>query len=175
MAVIGNIKRGDILECHFGNYTHAKDGEGNAILDDNGVATYDREHFNTRIPHEIRKTRPVVVLGDHKGQYIVVPISSTEDTHANPRKSGVGRGYHIELPQGVIPVTHFYEAGIKRWAKANMVQTVDRFRLSSIYCRNQRRYVQASVAGEMLKAIQEALVRAIGRPELLEAEAEKQG
>lgn len=70
MAVIGNIKRGHILECHFGNYTHAKDGEGNAILDDNGVATYDREHFNTRIPHEIRKTRPVVVLGDHKGQYM---------------------------------------------------------------------------------------------------------
>jgi len=170
VAVIGNIKRGDILECHFGNYTPVKDAAGNAVLDDNGKATYDREHFNTRIPHEIRKTRPVIILGDHKGQYIVVPVSSTEDTHNNPRKSGVGRGYHIELPEGVIPVTHFYEAGIKRWAKANMVQTVDRFRLSSIYCRKQRQYVHASVPGEVLKTIQEALVRAIGRPDLLDAD-----
>ena len=70
VSVIGNIKRGDILECHFGNYTPTKDEAGKELQDETGKPVFDREHFDTRIPHEIRKTRPVIVLGEHKGQYM---------------------------------------------------------------------------------------------------------
>jgi uncharacterized protein YifN (PemK superfamily) len=147
------------LECHFGNYME--------VIGEGGETTYDRSHFDSRIPHEIRKTRPVVIVGDHKGSYVVVPISSTLDTHNNPRKTGVGRGYHIELREGEMPVTHFYEAGLQRWAKANMVQAVDRYRLASIYCRKQKRVVQAEVSQETLRLIQEAVVRVIGLSAML--------
>lgn len=165
--VIGNIKRGDILECDFGNYKETVDAEGNPVLDQNGNVVFDRGYFDARIPHEIRKTRPVLVIGDHKGQYIIVPISSTEDTHNNPRKTGVGRGFHIQLAHDAIPVTHFYEAGVTRWAKANMVQCVDRYRLSSIYCKNRRERLHLSVSHQTLRDVQEAVVKAIGLPELV--------
>jgi uncharacterized protein YifN (PemK superfamily) len=157
--VIGNIKRGDILECNFGNYKE--------IQGEDGEVSHDRSNFDTRIPNEMRKTRPIVVIGEHKGQYLVVPISSTEDTHNNPRKTGAGRGFHIVIDDGIIPVTHFYMAGMKRWAKANMVQAVDRHRLSNIYCKKRRERLQVEVPVETLRAIQEALIKAIGRPELL--------
>lgn len=157
--VQGNIKRGDILECHFGDYLQ--------ITAVDGVIAYDRCSFNTRIPHEIRKTRPVVVIGDHKGQYMVVPISSTEDTHVNPRKSGAARGYHFVLPEGELPETHFYTAGTTRWAKANMMQAVDRHRLSSIYCKIRKAHICARVSKETLRAIQVAILRSIGGSDLL--------
>lgn len=155
----GNISRGDILECNFGNYKE--------ITDTNGVISFDRNHYDSRIPFEIRKTRPVVVIGDHKGSYIVVPISTTEDTHKNPRKTGVARRYHVELRDGEMPVTHFYEAGVIRWAKANMIQAVDRRRLASIYCRNQDLRLAAKVNPETLKLVQEGVIRAIGCTALL--------
>lgn len=157
--IIGNIKRGDILECDFGNYKE--------VVGENGEVTFDRSHFDTRIPHEMRKTRPVLVIGDHKGQYLVVPISSTEDTHNNPRKTGVGRGFHIQLAADAIPVTHFYEAGVTRWAKANMVQSVDRHRLSNIYCKKRRERLHLAVPTATLREVQEALIKAIGLPDLL--------
>lgn len=166
--IIGNIKRGDILECNFGNYKEMLGEDGQSVLGSDGNVIFDRTHFDTRIPHEMRKTRPVLVIGDHKGQYLVVPISSTEDTHNNPRKTGVARGFHIQLAADVIPVTHFYEAGITRWAKANMVQSVDRYRLTSIYCKKSRTHLHVKVGKETLKEVQEALIRAIGLPDLLE-------
>lgn len=157
--VQGNIKRGDILECHFGEYTQTTTEDGEIV--------HDRASFNTRIPHEIRKTRPVIIMGDHKGQYLVIPISSTEDTHTNPRKSGAARGYHIVLPEGELPETHFYTAGTVRWAKANLIQAVDRYRLSNIFCKNRRQYIQPRASQATLQAIQEAIIKSIGRPDLL--------
>lgn len=165
--ISGNIKRGDILECNFGKYTETLGEDGNPILDDDGKVVFDRNNFDTRIPNEMRKTRPVLVIGEHKGQYLVVPISSTEDTHSNARKTGVGRGFHIQLANDVIPVTHFYTADVTRWAKANMVQSVDRYRLSSIYCKKTRSRLSVAVDRTTLREVQEALIKAIGLPDVL--------
>lgn len=155
----GNIKRGDFLECNFGDYKQ--------VMAADGAVSFDRAHYDSKIPHEIRKTRPVVVIGDHKGQYLVVPISSTEDTHNQAHKTGAAKGYHIQLEATEFPETSFYEAGVVRWAKVNMVQTVDRYRLQSIYCKTQKGYITGKVTPATLRKIQEALIKVIGLPELL--------
>lgn len=158
--VSGNIKRGDILECEFGMYTKIQlEGGGEQI---------DRTAFNTRIPNEMHKTRPVVIIGDHKGQYIVVPISTTEETHSNPRKTGAAKGLHIPLDGTEIPATHFYKANTPMWAKANMVQAVDSYRLKNVFDKKTNRHVSAAVSREKLTQIQHAVVKAIGLTQLLQ-------
>lgn len=159
MIVTNSIRPGALLECDFGNYRTIKDANGND--------EFDREHFDGRIPYEIVKLRPVVVLGEHKGQYLVVPVSSTEDTHKVPRKTGVARGFHVPVPPNEIPATHFYLPGTIRWAKVNMMQSVARFRLSSIYCRNTSRYIDTSVSASTLGNIQEAVAIFLNRKDWL--------
>lgn len=80
------IKRGEVYECLFGKYRPALDEQGKAIFSDDGRPAFLRNDFQGPVPYEIQKPRPVVVVGDHKGQYLVVPLSTTLDTHNNPRR-----------------------------------------------------------------------------------------
>ena len=48
-----------------------------------------------------------------------------------------------------------------------MVQSVDRYRLSSIYCKKTRSRLNVAVDRTTLREVQEALIKAIGLPDVL--------
>ena len=79
-----NPTRGDIYDCIFGNYDP---------VDPNVPAgPFKKDNYDSRIPNEIRKKRPVVILGSRNKQFLVVPISSrpckTDATRMNTDDSG---------------------------------------------------------------------------------------
>lgn len=161
------IKRGEIHECLFGRYRPLLDADGVPVLsDDSGRAEFTRTEFQGPIPYEIQKPRPVVILGDHKGQYLVVPISTTQDCHNNPRKAGEARGLHIRLARSDLPPLARYGDATTCWAKSNMIQTVDRNRLRPL---NRRGSPPPRVSEDCLASIQRAVIRAIGCQALLES------
>ncbi|WP_421568264.1 type II toxin-antitoxin system PemK/MazF family toxin [Stenotrophomonas sp. PD6] len=160
------IKRGEIYECVFGTYRPLLGQDGRPVASgENGRAEYVRDEFQGPIPFEIQKPRPVVILGDHKGQYVVVPISTTQDGHNNPRKTGEARGLHIRLGHEALPNLIRYSRAQICWAKSNMVQTVDRNRLRPL---NRRGEPPPRISEECLRSIQHALIKAIGCQALLE-------
>lgn len=161
------IKRGEIHECLFGRYRPLLDAEGAPVLrDDSGRTEFTRTEFQGPIPNEIQKPRPVVILGDHKGQYLVVPISTTQDCHSNPRKAGEARGLHVRLARSDLPGLARYGDAATCWAKSNMIQTVDRNRLRPL---NRRGSPPPRVSEDCLASIQRAVIRAIGCQGLLDS------
>lgn len=161
------IKRGEIYECLFGRYRPLLDPDGAPVMaGTNGRTEYTRTEFQGPIPYEIQKPRPVVILGDHKGQYLVVPISTTQDCHSNPRKAGEARGLHVRLERSQLPDLVRYRNAPTCWAKSNMVQTVDRNRLRPL---NRRGSPPPRVSDDCLASIQRAVIRAIGCQGLLDA------
>ena len=159
------IKRGEVYECLFGKYRPALDQQGKAIVCDDGRPAFLRNDFQGPVPYEIQKPRPVVVVGDHKGQYLVVPLSTTLDTHNNPRKRGIARGFHIRIERSELTGLARYNDAEVCWAKANMLQAVDRSRLKPL---NQHGHPIPTVSGDVLAAIQEAIIKCIGCQGLLE-------
>ena len=60
-SISKNPKRGDVYECIFGNYLPLN------INHQHGP--YCIKSYDYRIPNEIRKRRPVVILGERKINY----------------------------------------------------------------------------------------------------------
>lgn len=161
------IKRGEIFECLFGRYRPLLDAQGLPVgATEDGRTEYTRTEFQGPIPYEIQKPRPVVILGDHKGQYVVVPISTTQDCHSNPRKTGEARGLHVRLEPSELPDLVRYRKTRTCWAKSNMVQTVDRNRLRPL---NRRGSPPPRVSEDCLASIQRAVIKAIECQGLLES------
>ncbi len=148
------IKCGEVYECLFGKYRPALDYLGKAIVSDDGRPAFLRNDFQGPVPYEIQKPRPVVVVGDHKGQYLVVPLSTTLDTHNNPRKTGISRGFHIRIERSELTGLARYNDAEVCWAKANMLQAVDRSRLKPL---NQHGHPTPKVPGDVLLETTRAL------------------
>ena len=163
LKIHGNVKIGHVYECSFGLFKHV-----------DGINTTDKRNYasevdyNYRIPNEMIKKRAVVVIGKHRGLYLVVPISSTEETHHKKHKNPELTGLHTKLLQEDFPETHHYEAGRNRWAKSNLVCSVDGGRLSDIYNKNIGALINAhKISAATLKKVRDGVVIAIGMRDLI--------
>ena len=85
--------------------------------------------YDFRIPNEMIKKRAVIILGKHRGQYIAVPVSSTKETHKKAHKIPEITGLHTRLLAKDFPETKKYKKETLRWAKSNLVMTIDGGRL----------------------------------------------
>ncbi|MFZ7321324.1 type II toxin-antitoxin system PemK/MazF family toxin [Comamonas jiangduensis] len=151
-----NPKRGDIYECLFGHFLPVDPAQPQG--------PFRKDNFDYRIPNEIRKRRPVVILSDRSGQFIVVPISTREDIAKKAHKKAEAQGIHVRIPEGAIPETGFYKKGTLCWAKADLIQTVDVKRLRE-FPKGDGTHVTGAVDGKTLQEIQDAVLRALGLKE----------
>lgn len=148
-----NPKRGDIYECVFGHFEPEDPSQPQG--------PFRKDNYNVRIPNEIRKRRPVVIIGERNQQFIVVPISTREDRAAKPHKSAIAQGIHIKIPEGSIPITNHYKAGTNCWAKADLIQSIDVKRLRE-FPTGDGTHVTGKLDADTLKNVQDAILRAIG-------------
>lgn len=108
--------------------------------------------FRGFVEPEMVKTRPVVVLKQHKRNknlVTVVPLSTTEPTYLED--------FHYELDRSPLPSA---PAGTRVWAKCDMIYTVslerlDRFKVG-------REYFDLCVSTEQFFAIKEGVRNALG-------------
>ena len=157
-SVNGSIKVGYVYECIFGNFKKINTNETTTSKHEADFNAYD---YN--IPIEKKKKRAVVVVGKFKGLYIVVPISSTEDTHRNPKKTGVFRGFHVSIKEIDLPSAGKYRDSKKRWAKCNLITTVDGGRLRDIFDEKNNCHIPAhKVSEETLNLIKKGILKSIG-------------
>ncbi|HTG56479.1 MAG TPA: type II toxin-antitoxin system PemK/MazF family toxin [Niabella sp.] len=160
LKIAGNVRIGHIYECDFGLY---KKPDG-TVTDNRDEACTD--DYNYRIPNEMIKKRAVVVIGKHRGIYLVVPISSTKETAVRPDKEPESKGFHIKLTEQDFPVTSRYQAGTERWAKSNLIEAVDGGRLRDI--RSDQGHLSAhKITDETLRKIREGVMIAIGLRDLI--------
>ncbi len=155
-----NPRRGDIYDCVFGNYE--------PINDTAPEGPYRKDNLDRRIPNEIRKRRPVVIVGERNKQFLVVPVSSSEDRHKKPHRTGEAMKLHIRLAGDEIPETGCYTPGTVRWAKTDLLQSVDEERLREFRCADGTHRV-GRVSPELLVSIQQGVMRAIGLTPVVEA------
>lgn len=160
-----NIRIGGIYECNFGSYKCVNGGLTESRAD------ADEADLNYRIPNEMIKRRPVVVINKHRGLCTVIPISSTrEKPHKNPKKDVVNQGICVPL-QGYIPITHFYKND-PCWGVCYAAQTIDIGRLRDIYDKNTSLYVKATVPSEMLLKLRFGVIKSIGLESLVPVDEE---
>lgn len=158
LKIKGNVRIGHIYECFFGNFKHI---DGDNTTSSKHEACED--DYNYRIPNEMIKKRAVVVIGKHRGQYIVVPISSTKETHKKEHKEPENTGLHTKLTNEDFPETHHYTNDRDRWAKSNLISTIDGGRLRDIYNENIGGLIVAhKVTDETLLKIRHGVFIAIG-------------
>lgn len=148
-----NPKRGDIYECVFGHFE--------PIDPSQPQGPFRKDNYDLRIPNEIRKRRPVVVLGERNQQFIVVPISTREDSAPKPHKTAMAQGIHVKIPDGAIPETKHYKLGTPCWAKADLIQSIDIKRLREFPV-GDGTHATGRLNSETLKEIQDAVLRTIG-------------
>ena len=153
---------GGVYECNFGSYKSTiTDEEITHIRDD-----ADDNNLNYRIPNEMIKCRPVVVIKRHRGLCTVVPVSATrEKEHRDPRKDLVLQGICVPL-EAYIPRTHFY-VGKPCWGVCYAAQTIDAGRLRDIFDKNTGKFVSATVPSEMLLKLRFGIIKAIGLESLV--------
>ena len=163
LKITGNVRIGHIYECELGLFKHT---DGVNITSIRSEAC--ENDYNYKIPNEIIKKRAVIVIGKHRGLYLVVPISSTEETDRKPHKNPENTGLHTRLQANDFPETHHYESGRSRWAKSNLVSSVDGGRLRDIFNRNTSNFVPAHrVSDDTLKNVRKGVIIAIGMRDLL--------
>lgn len=148
-SITSNPRRGDIYDCIFGNYLPIESGSGD-------ITAYDY-----RIPNEMRKRRPVVILGERNKQLLVAPISSTKDTHKQGHRTGEALGLHIKMRGNEIPEAGIYIQNIDRWIKADLIQSVDIKRLREFRLRDGT-HVKGVISRETLMELQLAVIRFLG-------------
>lgn len=167
LKISGNVKIGRIYECYFGLFKKLNPtNQNDSTTSDKQDAAED--DYNYRIPNELVKKRAVVVLGKHRGQYIVVPISSTQETDKKAHKIPENTGMHVRLEQGDMPVTQRYVEGKDRWAKSNLVMTVDGGRLRDIFDAGNDNFIPAHrVSDETLERIRYGVLISIGMGALI--------
>lgn len=162
--ISGNLQIGGIYECNFGSYKSTVGG----ITEKRDEA--DCNDLNYRIPNEMIKCRPVVVISKHRGVCTVIPVSTTrEKENRNPKKDLVENGICVPL-QGLIPTTHFYDSTTPCWGVCYSAQTIDIGRLRDIFDKNTQKYVSANVTPEVLLKLRFGVVKAIGLPSLVPRE-----
>jgi uncharacterized protein YifN (PemK superfamily) len=162
LKINGNVKIGGIYECHFGSYKH-KTIAGQTTNDPVEASVND---YNYPIPLEIIKKRAVVVIAKDRGLCTVVPISSTKEKFTKPSKDPVAKGIHILLGND-FPTTHHYQTK-DRWAKSNLVRTIDSSRLTDIYCSNHGGFIQThQISEEILRKIRYGVIIHIGLRDLV--------
>lgn len=130
MAITFTPKIGAVLECDFGVFAE------DAIPKITPI-------YNGSISPEIRKRRLVTVLSNKTASFIVVPISSSQ---------ALDRRFHVELPQGSIPRTHFYDDRT-RWVITNCISHVSRERLFKVSAFNNLHLDRAIVTEIQKKVI----------------------
>lgn len=161
----GNLRIGGIYECNFGSYKCTSGGHTEKRDEADG------NDLNYRIPNEMIKRRPVVVINKHRGLCTVIPVSSTrEKEHRNPKKDMAHVGICVPL-QGHIPKTHFYDDS-PCWGVCYAAQTIDIGRLRDIYDKNTSSFVKATVPPEMILKLRFGIIKAIGLGSLVPAEEE---
>ncbi len=167
LQISGNVRIGYVYECEFGLFKKARPSHANDLATSDKSEALDND-YNYRIPNELVKRRAVVVIGKHGGQYIVVPVSSTKETHKKPHKEPEFMGIHVRLQDGDMPVTLRYTQGKDRWAKSNLVTTVDGGRLRDIYDQQSRQCIPAhAVSARTLELIRYGVLLSIGMPHLV--------
>lgn len=166
LRIANNVRIGHIYDCNFGLF---KKTDGGGETSNKEEASED--DYNFRIPNEMIKKRPVIVIGKHRGQYIVVPISSKKETHRRPEKEPENKGFHIKLAENDFPVTEHYEVGRDRWAKSNLVTTIDGGRLRDLYDGATKSHIPAhAVSEETVKKVKEGVIISIGLGSILNQE-----
>lgn len=170
LKINGNVKIGHVYECNLGlfkrNALPTAPDYTQQTTDDRTLAA--ENDYNYKIPNELIKNRPVIVIGKHKGQYIVVPISSTKEIDKKEHKNPDNVGFHVLLQQGDMPVTDHYDATRNRWAKSNLVTTVDGGRLRDLFDRGTQRFVPAhKVSDDTLLKVRHGVLISIGLRDLL--------
>lgn len=161
LKIKGNVRIGHVYDCLFGQFK--KKGGGTTSLKDEADLDY-----NYRIPNEIVKTRLVVVVGKHRGAYIVIPVSATKEQAKKQTKEPEYQGFHVKLQSTDIPATNRYPYGVDRWALCNLVTTVDGGRLRDLYDAENNCCVDAhKVADDSLKKIREGVIISIGMRDIL--------
>lgn len=166
LRIKGNVKIGRIYLCDFGRFKK---------LDETGVTTDAADaccnDYNYRIPVEIIKRRPVVVIGKHKGIYLVVPISSTEETARKDHKKPTIKGFHIKLDEEDFPHINQESIDKSRWAKSNLITAVDGGRLTDLYDHEKKEHIEAHpVSEKTLRKIREGVIISIGMKDVLDNE-----
>ncbi|MFW8745088.1 type II toxin-antitoxin system PemK/MazF family toxin [Mesorhizobium japonicum] len=152
-SITTNPTRGDIYDCIFGNYLPLDPSKSGG--------PFDKAAYNHRIPNEMRKRRPVVVLGERNNQLLVAPISSTEDVHKKPHRTGEALGLHIKLIGNEVPDNGFYTNGVDRWVKVDLIQSVDVKRLREFRMPNGS-HITGRLSKETLAEVQLAVLRILG-------------
>lgn len=170
LIVKNNIRIGHVYECIFGSFKRLHpDEEGNLTTVNKDEA--DPVAYDYRIPVELVKKRAVVVIGKQKGQYIVVPVSSTQATDKKPHKYPENMGIHIRLTEEDLPKRGKYFEFKPRWAKCDLVTTVDGGRLRDIFDTESETHVPAhAVTARTLLEIRYGVMRAIGLRDLVPSE-----
>lgn len=168
LRINGNVKIGGIYECNLGSYKH-KTANNQFTNKPNEAAVDD---YNYPIPLEIVKKRVVVVIAKDRGLCTIVPISSTKEQFQKASKDPVAKGIHTLLGED-FPTTHHYQPR-DRWAKSNLVRTIDASRLTDIYCENHGGFIPTYQIDEVtLKKIRYGVITHIGLRDLV-AEPVKQ-
>ena len=152
-SITKNPTRGDIYDCIFGNYLPLNTA--------NPEGPFNKSAYDYRIPNEMRKRRPVVILGEPKNQLIVAPISSTKDQHKKAHRTGESLGIHIKLIGDEIPNNGFYTSDTVRWVKVDLIQSVDVKRLREIRMPDGT-HIIGKVSKATLEEVQLALLRLMG-------------
>ena len=171
VIVKDNIRIGHVYECIFGLFKKLPHYIGD---DPDSPATTTLKHeavendYDYRIPNELIKKRAVVVIGKNSGQYVVVPVSSTQAIHKKPRKYPEALGLHVRLLEEDLPNAGKYADTKPRWAKCDLVTTVDGGRFRDIYDECSQRHVTAhAVTADTLRDIRYGVMRAIGLRDLI--------
>jgi uncharacterized protein YifN (PemK superfamily) len=147
MPISYSPKVGELLDCNFGQFETLPN------------ESYNTGNFDRRIPPEMIKKRPVVVLGGKFGQSaLVIPISSSLN------QNFVHRGLHVHIPPACFPTTDVYDER-DRWAKAELIQHVSRHRLYKI--RNNGGRSGLYLSREIVDQIQRAVIAAISAKSLI--------
>jgi uncharacterized protein YifN (PemK superfamily) len=164
--VDGQVRIGHIYECDFGRFKKTGDGLDTTVDRDEA----DETAYNYKIPNELIKRRAVVVIGKHRGLYLVVPVSSTFENAPKPHKVPENFGMHVQM--GVdFPVTARYTAGKPRWAKSNLVQAVDGGRLTDVFDPDTRKNIPAHrVTESTLLKIRYGVMISMGLGKMVPAE-----
>ncbi|MCQ9091251.1 type II toxin-antitoxin system PemK/MazF family toxin [Vibrio alginolyticus] len=169
LMIKGNVRIGHVYDCLFGQYKK----QGGGLTTVRADAALD---YNFPIPNEIIKTRLVVVIGKHRGQYIVVPISATKEHAKKETKEPEYQGFHVRLEHTDIPTTPRYPYGVDRWALCNLITTVDGGRLRDLYHSDQKTNVEAQKVSDVtLLKIREGVIISIGMRDILNVNIDTEG
>lgn len=145
----------------------ADSGPGDTVTTDSRDMAVDND-YNYRIPNEIIKKRAVVVIGKNNGQYIVIPISSKKAMHKKAFKEPANTGLHVLLKEEDLPKAGKYSQVKNRWAKCDLITTVDGGRLRDIYDAESERHAQAHpITSDTLLKIRYGVMMAIGLREII--------